>query len=218
MRFHGMVWILLILAPVSLGASGRAWNPYGLSEDEVDALRVRHPALREFAEFFTALLRHEDAPRDENFAVYRPIRRLAMRRRSVRGTWSPDLQDGIQGQVSQALWKTGFAGIGQNRFEPGHPTDASGPGIRLHRRLGEPGPAPASQQPTETGGFESVARRRLASFSSSRGVSGSGTGDGSAASGLGRGGRFAGLAADRREAADGSCVADSVAQGGPVAG
>ena len=105
MRFRGMVWILLILAPVSLGASGRAWNPYGLSEDEVDALRVRHPALREFAEFFTALLRHEDAPRDENFAVYRPIRRLAMRRRSVRGTWSPDLQDGIQGQVSQALWK-----------------------------------------------------------------------------------------------------------------
>ncbi len=101
----GIVWILLILAPVSLGASGRAWNPYGLSEDEVDALRVRHPALREFAEFFTALLRHEDAPRDENFTVYRRIRRLAMRHRTVRGVWSPDSQDQIQGQVSQALWK-----------------------------------------------------------------------------------------------------------------
>ena len=26
--------ILLILAPISLGAGGRAWNPYGLSEDD----------------------------------------------------------------------------------------------------------------------------------------------------------------------------------------
>ncbi|MDE2927882.1 MAG: CehA/McbA family metallohydrolase [Acidobacteriota bacterium] len=105
MRVLRIVWILSILAPVSLVAAGRAWNPYGLSEDEVDALRVRHPALREFAEFFTALLRYEDAPRDENLAVYRPIRRLAMRRRTVRGSWSPEAQDGIQGQVSQALWR-----------------------------------------------------------------------------------------------------------------
>ena len=105
MRAIRIVWILSILAPVSLVAAGRAWNPYGLSEDEVDALRVRHPALREFAEFFTALLRHEDAPRNENLSVYRPIRRLAMRRRTVRGSWSPDAQDEIQGQVSQALWR-----------------------------------------------------------------------------------------------------------------
>ena len=105
MKSRGMVWILLILAQVSLAAGTRAWNPYGLSEDEVDALRVRHPALREFAEFFTAVLRHEDAPRDENLSVYRPIRRLAMRRRTVRGSWSPDAQDQIQGQVSQALWQ-----------------------------------------------------------------------------------------------------------------
>ena len=105
MKCRGVIWILLILAPVSLGAGGRAWNPYGLSEDEVDALRVRHPALREFAEFFTALLRNEDAPRDENLAVYRPMRRLAMRRRTVRGAGSPNAQDKIQGQVSQALWR-----------------------------------------------------------------------------------------------------------------
>lgn len=105
MRVFRIVWILSILAPVSLVAAGRAWNPYGLSEDEVDALRVRHPALREFAEFFTALLRYEDAPRDENLAAYRPIRRLAMRRRTVRGSWSPEAQDGIQGQISQALWR-----------------------------------------------------------------------------------------------------------------
>ena len=105
MKRWGTVWILLILVQVSLAAGNRAWNPYGLSEDEVDALRVRHPALREFAEFFTALLRHEDAPREENFAIYRPIRRLAMRRRTVRGAWSPNRQDAIQGQVSQALWR-----------------------------------------------------------------------------------------------------------------
>ena len=105
MKCRGVIWILLILTPVSLGAGGRAWNPYGLSEDEVDALRVRHPALREFAEFFTALLRNEDAPRDENLAVYRPMRRLAMRRRTVRGAGSPNAQDKIQGQVSQALWR-----------------------------------------------------------------------------------------------------------------
>ncbi|MCY3775924.1 MAG: CehA/McbA family metallohydrolase [Candidatus Aminicenantes bacterium] len=105
MRVLRIVWILSILAPVSLAAAGRAWNPYGLSEDEVDALRVRHPALREFAEFFTQLLRYEDAPRDRNLAVYRPIRRLAMRRRTVRGSWSPESQDGIQGRISQALWR-----------------------------------------------------------------------------------------------------------------
>lgn len=100
-----MVWILLILCQVTLVAGGRAWNPYGLSEDEVDALRVRHPALREFAEFFTSLLRHEDAPREQNLTIYRSVRRLAMRRRTVRGAWSPDSQDEVQGQVSQTLWK-----------------------------------------------------------------------------------------------------------------
>ena len=105
MRSWGTVWILLVLAQAPLASGTRAWNPYGLSEDEVDGLRVRHPALREFAEFFTALLRHEDALREENFAVYHPIRRLAMRRRTVRGAWSPESQTGIQEQVSQALWK-----------------------------------------------------------------------------------------------------------------
>ena len=114
----GIVWILLLLTPVSLGASGRAWNPYGLSEDEVDALRVRHPALREFAEFFTALLRHEDSPRDENLAVYRPIRRLAMRRRTVRGVWSPDSQDEIQGRVSQALWNLASPELARIDLDP----------------------------------------------------------------------------------------------------
>ena len=117
-----ILWTLLpFIMAQGLGATGpskQAWDPFGLSEDEIDALRVLDPALREFAEFFTALLRHEDAPRTENFKVYQPIRRLAMKYRTVRGSSSFLSQTQIQHQVSDALWELSSPELSRIELNP----------------------------------------------------------------------------------------------------
>lgn len=90
---------LLLLIP-DLAGQARINNPYGLSEDEIDPLLARSVPLRDFAEFFSALLLNDETDREICFAAYRPIRTLAYRQRS-----SPIPDSEVLAQLAGALWQ-----------------------------------------------------------------------------------------------------------------
>ena len=81
--------LVLLLGSVAGQDVSRLRNPYGLTEDEMDGLMVRSPALRDFAEFFSNLLLNTEMDRKAALAVYRPIRRLNMRQRDAFGSQTP---------------------------------------------------------------------------------------------------------------------------------
>ena len=91
--------VRLILVMPELAGQARMSNPYGLSEDEIEPLLARSLALRDFAEFFSALLLNDETDRETCFATYPPIRKLAYRQRS-----SPIPDSEVLAQLADALW------------------------------------------------------------------------------------------------------------------
>ena len=90
---------LLLLMP-ELAGQARISNPYGLSEDEIDPLLARSFALRDFAEFFSALLLNDETDRESCFAAYQPIRTLAYKQRR-----DPIPDSELLTQLAGALWQ-----------------------------------------------------------------------------------------------------------------
>ena len=93
-------YVSLLLVMPSLAGQARIINPYGLSEDEIEPLLARSVALRDFAEFFSALLLNDETDRETCFAPYPPIRKLAYRQRS-----SPIPDSEVLAQLAGALWQ-----------------------------------------------------------------------------------------------------------------
>ena len=95
-----LIAVSLLLAMPQLAGQVRIINPYGLSEDEIEPLLARSVALRNFAEFFSALLLNGETDRETCFADYPPIRKLAYRQRS-----SPIPDSEVLTQLARVLWK-----------------------------------------------------------------------------------------------------------------
>ncbi len=92
--------VSLLLVMPTLAGQARISNPYGLSEDEIEPLLARSVALRDFAEFFSALLLNDETDRETCFAAYPPIRELAYRQRS-----SPIPDSEVLTQLAGVLWQ-----------------------------------------------------------------------------------------------------------------
>ena len=95
-----MIGLSLFLAMPTLAGQARIFNPYGLSEDEIDPLLARSVPLRDFAEFFSALLLNEETDREACFAAYQPIRSLAYKQRHA-----PIPNSELLTQLAEALWQ-----------------------------------------------------------------------------------------------------------------
>ena len=92
--------VSLLLVVPALTGQVRISNPYGLSEDEIDPLLARSVALRDFAEFFSALLLNDRTDREVCFAAYQPIRTLAYKQRHA-----PIPDPELLAQLAGALWQ-----------------------------------------------------------------------------------------------------------------
>ncbi len=95
-----LLCLSLLLAMTELAGQARIRNPYGLSEDEIDPLLARSVPLRDFAEFFSALLLNDQTDRKTCFAAYQPIRTLTYKQRHAP---LPDSE--LLAQVADALWQ-----------------------------------------------------------------------------------------------------------------